>query len=129
YFLAYFLVLRKYGISNWKMADIIAPCAALGLCLGRVGCLLNGCCYGNVACPDCPGICFPLSAPPRFPLVEKGYQTVAGFTLKTQGEGRAVVNAVEPGSPAAEQGKLRPGDVITGITTDKHHKIQFAYEL
>src|SRR5579864_8477569 len=68
YFFAYFLVLRKYRISSWKMADVIAPCAALGLALGRVGCLLNGCCYGNVACATCPAIHFPLSAPPRTPM-------------------------------------------------------------
>ena len=27
-----------------------APSIALGLCLGRMGCFLNGCCYGQVAC-------------------------------------------------------------------------------
>lgn len=26
--------------------DIVAPCLMLGLALGRVGCFLNGCCYG-----------------------------------------------------------------------------------
>jgi phosphatidylglycerol:prolipoprotein diacylglycerol transferase len=81
YFGAYYFILRKYSISTWKMADIIAPCAALGLCLGRFGCLLNGCCYGNVACPECPSISFPLPAYPRFDMVGRGYQTAAGFTL------------------------------------------------
>ena len=28
--------------------DIIAPALALGIALGRVGCFLNGCCYGDV---------------------------------------------------------------------------------
>src|SRR5262245_19600191 len=36
YLLAYYFLFRKLGVSHWKMADIIAPCAALGLCLGRV---------------------------------------------------------------------------------------------
>lgn len=31
---------------RWYM-DIIAPSAALGLAFGRVGCLLNGCCFGG----------------------------------------------------------------------------------
>jgi phosphatidylglycerol:prolipoprotein diacylglycerol transferase len=31
----------------WKIADIVAPSIALGSVLGRVGCLLNGCCYGR----------------------------------------------------------------------------------
>ena len=31
----------------WKIADIIAPSIALGSVFGRIGCLLNGCCYGR----------------------------------------------------------------------------------
>jgi phosphatidylglycerol---prolipoprotein diacylglyceryl transferase len=112
YFLARHFVLRKYKISSWKMADLIAPCVALGLCLGRVGCFLNGCCYGHVACPDCPAAYFPLSSPPRFILVANGYQTAAGFTMSDNpGEDGRIVGKVEPGS-AAERAGLKPGDVI-----------------
>ena len=32
----------------WKIADILAPSIALGSVFGRIGCLLNGCCYGHV---------------------------------------------------------------------------------
>lgn len=113
YFLAYIFILRKHHISSWKMADVIAPCIALGLCLGRVGCLLNGCCYGNVACADCPAISFPLSSPPRFALVARGYQTAAGFTLLDPEHARTV-GAVEPDSPAAFAG-LKAGDTILKI--------------
>jgi len=107
YFFAYFLFLRKYHVSSWKMADVIAPCAALGLALGRVGCLLNGCCYGNVACAECPAIHFPLSAPPRYDMTKRGYQTAAGFTLV----GKNTVGTVELGSPAHVAG-LQPDDII-----------------
>jgi len=31
----------------WKIADILAPSVALGSVFGRIGCLLNGCCYGR----------------------------------------------------------------------------------
>jgi phosphatidylglycerol---prolipoprotein diacylglyceryl transferase len=31
----------------WKMADVLAPSIALGSVFGRIGCLLNGCCYGR----------------------------------------------------------------------------------
>jgi phosphatidylglycerol:prolipoprotein diacylglycerol transferase len=33
-------------ISFWQMGDVIAPGAIMGQAIGRVGCLLNGCCYG-----------------------------------------------------------------------------------
>jgi prolipoprotein diacylglyceryltransferase len=117
YGLAWVFMIRRHGLSTWKILDVIAPAAAMGLCLGRLGCLFNGCCYGNVACPDCYAIRFPLSAPPRYTLVDRGYQTAAGFTMKGQDETpdpRTVVDRVEPGSPA-EQAGVRPGDEVVRV--------------
>ncbi len=37
---------RRSGISGWVLADIIAPLVALGYSIVRIGCLLNGCCFG-----------------------------------------------------------------------------------
>jgi phosphatidylglycerol:prolipoprotein diacylglycerol transferase len=31
----------------WKLADILAPSIALGHAIGRLGCLMTGCCYGR----------------------------------------------------------------------------------
>ncbi|HXG08998.1 MAG TPA: prolipoprotein diacylglyceryl transferase family protein [Gemmataceae bacterium] len=111
YLLGYFFIVRKHHLSSWKIADLAAPSIALGLCLGRVGCLLNGCCYGHVACPDCPGVSFPLSAPARFPLVAEGYQSAAGFVLVSAADDPRTVASVDPTSSAGRAG-LRPGDVI-----------------
>jgi len=33
-------------ISFWVLGDIIAPGAILGQAIGRIGCTINGCCYG-----------------------------------------------------------------------------------
>lgn len=45
-------------IDLWKLLDVITPGFALGYAIGRIGCFLNGCCYG---CPtDLPwGVKFP----------------------------------------------------------------------
>src|SRR5262245_25146734 len=121
YYVAYWLVLRKHGISSWKMADIVAPCAALGLAIGRVGCLLNGCCYGNVVvCENCPGLSFPLSSPPRAEMVSRGYQTAAGFTLKsepTPGGGQRTLETVEPAVKRSLNDRLREGDTLLKVNS------------
>ncbi len=38
----------RHKLPVLKFADIVAPCLVLGLALGRVGCFLNGCCYGGL---------------------------------------------------------------------------------
>jgi phosphatidylglycerol:prolipoprotein diacylglycerol transferase len=113
FILAYFFVLRRNNISFWKTADVIAPALAIGVCLGRIGCLLNGCCYGDVACPDCWEIKYPLSAAPRGDYTKLGIQTAAGFTVKGAELPFVppIVEEVAEHSPADAAG-LRPGDLI-----------------
>ena len=41
------LFARIKKLPLWKLADILAPSIALGSVFGRIGCLLNGCCYGR----------------------------------------------------------------------------------
>ena len=45
--LGYLLYARLKKLPVWKAADILAPSIALGEAFGRIGCLLNGCCYGR----------------------------------------------------------------------------------
>lgn len=40
-------LVRKYGLPMWTTADLFAPGIALGHVVGRLGCLLAGCCYGR----------------------------------------------------------------------------------
>lgn len=39
---------RLKKLPLWRLADALAPSIALGYVFGRIGCLLNGCCYGSV---------------------------------------------------------------------------------
>ncbi|HHX41152.1 MAG TPA: prolipoprotein diacylglyceryl transferase [Armatimonadetes bacterium] len=38
---------RRHALRFWWLADLIAPGLALGYAFARVGCFLNGCCYGR----------------------------------------------------------------------------------
>jgi phosphatidylglycerol:prolipoprotein diacylglycerol transferase len=40
---------RKHRLGMWRMADLAAPWVAMGLALTRIGCFLNGCCFGKVS--------------------------------------------------------------------------------
>ncbi len=46
-FLAAVSVIKKRKLSFLRIADIFAPFLALGQAIGRIGCFLNGCCYGK----------------------------------------------------------------------------------
>ncbi len=39
--------LRWRNLPIWKFGDAIAPSIPVGYVLGRIGCLMNGCCYGK----------------------------------------------------------------------------------
>ena len=41
------IYIRWKKMPLWKTADVLAPSIALGSVFGRIGCLLNGCCYGR----------------------------------------------------------------------------------
>ena len=125
YWVFYLLFLKGIHFSSWRLADVAAPTIALGMALGRIGCLLNGCCYGHVASEGCPALQFPLlPAPAREALVENhGYQTAVGFgSAPRDPDGadiRTIVSKLEPGSPA-EQSGLQPGDRIVAFNGQRN---------
>jgi phosphatidylglycerol:prolipoprotein diacylglycerol transferase len=50
--------IRLKKLPLWKLADVLAPSIALGYVFGRLGCFMNGCCFGR-AC-DLPwAVTFP----------------------------------------------------------------------
>ncbi len=60
--IAAFIFFFRTKLPVWKTADLIAPGMALGLAIGRIGCLMNGCCWGGVCPPGMPSITFPAGA-------------------------------------------------------------------
>jgi phosphatidylglycerol---prolipoprotein diacylglyceryl transferase len=118
--------IRKHGLPLLAMADLVAPCMAIGLALGRIGCFLNGCCYGGET--DLPWhVTFPkLSSPyeaakptdqQRFspPYSDQAsHGEMHGFRIDPSATAPAVVTRVDAGSPADAAG-LSAGDSIDSI--------------
>lgn len=44
-----FFYVKKHHLPFLKIIDVVIPSAALGLGFGRIGCFLNGCCFGKIA--------------------------------------------------------------------------------
>ncbi len=51
------IFIRLKRLDFWQIADLFAPYIALGHAIGRIGCFLNGCCYGKKA--EFLGVHFP----------------------------------------------------------------------
>lgn len=128
-------VLKKLGVSVWKLGDAVAPLVAFGLALGRIGCYLNGCCWGQVAIPEVQPVPLPAETG-QFPLLSGhgvreqvttpadtskqlpqvwGVQTLTGFTYAVNFEppGGVIVDRIEPGSDAST--RLKEGDRILKV--------------
>jgi phosphatidylglycerol---prolipoprotein diacylglyceryl transferase len=61
----------RRGLSLSRLADCIAPGLLVGLAIGRIGCFLNGCCYGGPC--DLPwAVRFPPESPPWLDQAARG---------------------------------------------------------
>jgi phosphatidylglycerol:prolipoprotein diacylglycerol transferase len=94
------------------LADLLAPGLMLGLAFGRIGCLLNGCCWGGMCDHGYLGITFPPGSPPYVDQLERG--TLVGMELERDATQQLVVRSVVPGG-AADRQQLRAGDVVETI--------------
>jgi phosphatidylglycerol---prolipoprotein diacylglyceryl transferase len=105
--------LRRRSLPILPMADIIAPSMALGQAIGRIGCLLNGCCYGGVCLTASYAMTFPPgSGPYDDQIMHSGWQS--GVWLVQEKEAEPVrVGYVAPRSNAEQAG------VKVGVTVKR----------
>jgi phosphatidylglycerol:prolipoprotein diacylglycerol transferase len=106
-----------YKLPTAPLMDLAAPSFMLGLCLGRVGCFLNGCCFGGVC--DLPwAVTFPHGSPPYQRQLEKGeidrQSALAGLKFAEQEGAPAAIVDVEPGSYAWDLG-LKKWQVVKRV--------------
>jgi phosphatidylglycerol:prolipoprotein diacylglycerol transferase len=136
---AFFVFVRKHQLPFWPLADLVAPSLAIGLALGRIGCFLNGCCYGGPT--DQPwAVTFPKYgtrheadkpaesrrySPPYTDQASHG--EMHGFRVESRGDEPVVVVRVDAGSPAAAAG-LQGGDLIVAVNGQRAHSLDAATE-
>lgn len=121
---AWYIFCRLRKLPLLAIGDLIAPGMLVGLALGRIGCLCNGCCYGGV-CEGhgLPAISFPHFADARAQKPSDPYvhqQTLGllhGFRLGPDKQGNIVVTDVRPDS-AADKAGLEVGATIKRIDLD-----------
>ncbi len=87
----------KYKLPALALADLMTPSMLLGLAFGRLGCLMNGCCYGGV-CNLPWAITFPPQSFAYLSQVERGQ--MYGFRLSGDPNAAPILLAVDADSPA-----------------------------
>ena len=111
--LAGFIFLTIHKLPVLRTADLIAPGMVLGLAIGRIGCLMNGCCYGGACSNDYPAVTFPAGSPPYMRQLETGDLLGVSGTLDLESEDPFPVSVeqVAEGSFADQHGVVA-GDKI-----------------
>ena len=110
--LALIAFIYRYRVPGLALSDLIAPSVVLGLGLGRIGCFLNGCCFGGPC--DLPwAVSFPAGSGPHEQQIRLGQ--VYGLLVVADRDDRPTIAEVQAGTPAAEVG-LQPGDRIDSMS-------------
>lgn len=110
-FLAFVLFTLRHRVPMLALGDLIAPSVMLGLAFGRIGCLLNGCCFGGY-CELPWAVTFPQGSPPYQSQLYEG--DLLGLHMIEGADGLPKISRVLPDSAAAQAG-LQVGDEIAMI--------------
>ena len=104
-------------LPGLAVADMISAGMLVGLAFGRIGCLLNGCCYGGEA-DVAWAITFPRESAPQTMSPPYADQAASGafygFHVKASDDDATTIGRVIPNSVAASAG-LKLGDVVAKI--------------
>jgi len=66
-----YLVTRLQGIAPWRLADTLVPFLGVSIAIMRIGCFLNGCCFGKET--NLPwGVIFPFLSPAHIYQLSQG---------------------------------------------------------
>ena len=112
--LAALIYLKIHKLPILKIADLMAPGMVLGLTIGRLGCLMNGCCYGGVCDAPLPNVTFPPGSAPYMQQLLQGDLLGIKATINTdeKSDYDLKIDSVMPDSIAAEL-NLEAGDEVS----------------
>jgi len=111
----------RRGLSLAQLADCIAPGLLVGLALGRIGCFLNGCCYGGPC--DLPwAVRFPPQSPPWLDQAARGLLPAGSTAWSLPVHPAQLYAAIDAGLLAALACAFtplarRPGEVFALVLT------------
>ena len=109
------------GLSLLRLADCVAPGLLVGLAIGRIGCFLNGCCYGGPC--DLPwAVRFPPHSPPWLDQAARGLLPADGGTWSLPIHPAQLYATIDAGLLAALAVAFtplarRPGEVFALVLT------------
>lgn len=95
-------------IPVYRAGDIVAPSLMIGLAIGRIGCLLNGCCYGGLCTDSWTAIRFPAGSVPYMEQLHRG--ELVGLTLERTSDGKSFQAANVVAGGVADRAGVREGD-------------------
>ncbi len=123
-FLGIVLFLRNHRLPMLATFDLLAPSVMVGIAIGRIGCLLNGCCYGGVC--DLPwAVQFPAGSLAHIHQVQQGETFLHGLKITGDPYAAPRITAVRPDS-AAEAHGLEAGQAVTAINGEPIRTVEAA---
>ncbi len=110
-FIAAVIFISRNRLPLLKLGDAIVPCIFLGVFLGRIGCLMNGCCYGGRCEEGWASVQFPPGSPVYQDQLYDG--ELLGMKIDPI---TSRIEEVTPGS-LAEQAGIGVGDRVEQIAS------------
>jgi phosphatidylglycerol:prolipoprotein diacylglycerol transferase len=114
-FLAFLWCLHRWKLPLWKTMDVAAPSIALAIGIGRLGCFMTGCCWGDPSLLPW-AVSFPFGSIPYRHQWERGLVSLGMEVEQVQTPQGSVllVTVVEPGSWAETTG-LKAMDRLVAV--------------
>ncbi|MAI31307.1 MAG: hypothetical protein CBE00_02635 [Planctomycetaceae bacterium TMED240] len=96
------IYLHRKKLPWLKFGDVIVPCMFLGVFIGRLGCVMNGCCYGG----RCEDNQFALKFPPNSPVWREQLDSgeLLGFAYDPD---TRLITRITPGGLADRAGNIK----------------------